>query len=504
MNTELLRPAQMSKADRLAIAGGPFSGYQLMCRAGHAVAAAIMERFTDVVDVLVLCGPGNNGGDGYEVARLLRNAGFQVAAYADKPPVVGTDAALALAAFDAEVQPIQDFEPQRTSLVVDALFGAGLSKDLSGAAADAIDKSQRAECNIVAIDLPSGISGDSGAICGTAFKANLTVTFFRKKPGHLLYPGRSHCGELLVADIGIPETVLEKIEPLSRENTPDLWLASLCEPATETHKYQRGHVGVFSGGPTSTGAVRLAAVACQRIGAGAVTVLSPPAALQVNATHLTSVMLKRIENVEDIRELKAGASYLIGPGFGVGDRLHEFVACLLEQERKPGQGGIVVDADAITAFESDPVTLFEKIQHSTADVVLTPHSGEFSRLFPDLAGNRKLSKLDKATAAARHSGAVVILKGADTIIAAPDGRGAINSNGTSWLATAGSGDTLAGLCAGLLAQEVPVFEAACCAVWIHAECAQRFGPGLIAEDLADMVPGVLADLLEMADNTPAA
>lgn len=508
MASEILSPAEMSEADRFSIADGPYSGYQLMCHAGHAVAAEILERFSDAAEAHVLCGPGNNGGDGYVVARLLQQSGMRIAVYADISPAAGTDAALARADLNLGVEPLDKFVPSMDSLVVDALFGAGLSKDIGGAAADAIGRSQRAGNRVVAIDLPSGISGDSGSVCGIAFEAILTVTFFRKKPGHLLYPGRAHCGDLVVADIGIPARVLDHIRPPTRENTPQDWVCFLKQPDTVTHKYRRGHIGVFSGGPTSTGAARLAAIAGLRVGAGAATVLSPPSALQVNAMHLTSVMLHRIESVDDFRNtyMKQCSAYVIGPGFGIGDSLRALVSCLLE----PGVGlekskfGTVLDADAITAFETDPESLFIRTRRSSENLVLTPHSGEFTRLFPDLAGDRKLSKVAKTRAAAERSGAVVIFKGPDTVIATPDGRAAINTNGTSWLATAGSGDTLAGLCGGLLAQGLPAYEAACCAVWIHAECARRFGPGLIAEDLADVVPVVLADLLEEDWNGPIA
>ena len=500
MASEVLNPAEMSEADRLAIAGGPFSGYQLMCNAGHAVAAAILERFSDVSLAHVLCGPGNNGGDGYVIARLLQQAGMGVAIYADTEPAEGTDAALARAELDLDIIPLDLFEPSEASLVVDALFGTGLSKDIGGAAADAIGRSLTAGSRVVAVDLPSGISGDDGSVRGIAFDAVLTVTFFRKKPGHLLYPGRAHCGELIVADIGIPAGVLDRINPQIRENMPEGWTDFLMQPDTATHKYRRGHVGVFSGGPASTGAARLAAIAALRVGAGAATVLSPPAALQVNAMHLTSVMLHRVESVDEFRAtfLKRCSACVIGPGFGVGDSLRSFVSCLLERPDKQDQAdfGVVLDADAITAFQTDPESLFTETRKSPAKLVLTPHSGEFSRLFRDLADDLELSKVDKSRTAAKRSGAVVILKGADTVIAAPDGRASINANGTSWLATAGSGDTLAGLCGGLLAQGLPAYEAACSAVWIHAECARRFGPGLIAEDLADLVPGVLADLLD--------
>lgn len=501
MTGELLTPEEMAKADRLAIAAGPFDSYRLMRNAGAAVTAAILARFPNARRVHVLCGPGNNGGDGYVVGKLLRDAGVPVTTWREQPPRPGSDAALAAQDCPVEAKPLAEFEPDGNSLVVDALFGAGLAKPVTGQAAAAIEKAAAAGARVVAIDLPSGISGASGAILGTAFMADITVTFFRKKPGHLLYPGRAHCGELLVADIGIREDVLETINPACFENGPALWLDLFPKPSVDAHKYQRGHVAVFSGGPSSTGAARLAALGAARAGAGAVTLLTPGSAMQVNAAHLTAIMLRRVDSVEDFiafRDARKPTAYVLGPGFGVGEGARMFTLAALtgsSDEGKGTQGGLVLDADGITSFKDDPEELFWATRKpGTLPLVLTPHDGEFRRLFPDLAEDPNLSKLDRARAAAKRANAVMIYKGPDTVIAVPDGRAAINSNGTPWLATAGSGDVLAGICAGLLAQGMPAFEAACAAVWLHAEAGRRFGPGLIAEDLPLAIVPVLRDL----------
>ena len=349
----------------------------------------------------------------------------------------------------------------------------------------------------------SGISGQSGKVLGVAFKADTTVTFFRKKPGHLLYPGRDYCGETILAQIGISPDVLDSIRPSCFENMPPLWMDAFPRPATDTHKYARGHVAVFSGGPRSTGAARLSAMAAARAGAGAVTLLSPGNAMQVNASHLTSTMVRQVGDADAALAFIADrhvAAVVLGPGFGVGERLRDLALALLGS-RVP-EASMVFDADAITSFQDDPAPLFTVAGARAAPrLVLTPHEGEFARLFPDIAGDASASKLEKARNAAARSHAVIVYKGPDTAIAAPDGRGAINSNGTPYLATAGSGDVLAGILAGLLAQRMPAFEAACAAVWLHAEAASRFGPGLIAEDLPHLLPPLLRDCLACGEVT---
>jgi hydroxyethylthiazole kinase-like uncharacterized protein yjeF len=494
---ELLSPAEMGEADRIAISHGPFDGYALMRNAGAAVAAEVLRRFPGEKRINVLCGPGNNGGDGYVVARLLREAGCAVRVFAEGPPREGTDAASAARDCPLEAGPLSAFEPDAGSLVVDALYGAGLTRSLDGEAARLAAACRKARARVVAVDLPSGISGDSGRAVGEAFEAMLTVTFFRLKPGHLLEPGRASCGEIVVVDIGLPETVLEQIAPRTLVNLPALWLATYPRPTRQQYKYSRGHVAVFSGGPGSTGAARLSALAAARSGAGAVTVYSPGNALAVNAAHLTSIMLRRVNDPDAIREALAVRSpdaFVLGPGFGLDRPVSEWALAMLEA---PAGGTLVLDADGITSFRDRPEALYEAAKSSPLDLILTPHEGEFARLFPDLAADDGLSKLEKARGAAARSGAVVIFKGPDTVIASADGRAAVNVNGTPWLATAGSGDVLAGIVAGLAAQKMPAFDAACAAVWMHAEAGSRFGPGLIAEDLPGLMPQVLREILSV-------
>ena len=367
-------------------------------------------------------------------------------------------------------------------LVVDALFGAGLSRPLEGTAAQMVEALH--DVPVVAIDMPSGVSGDSGAPLGGVYvTAALTVTFFRKKPGHLLLPGRALCGEIVLADIGIPDAAADT---QLFENTPALW--TYPHPKATGHKYDRGHAVAVSGGATATGAARLAARGALRVGAGLVTVASPPGALAVNAAHLTAIMLKAFEGVAGLADMLADKrlnAVVIGPGLGVGGETRALVDVAL----KSG-AAVVLDADALTSFQDDPEALFNRLHERC---VLTPHAGEFERLFPGLLDEAG-GKVEAVRAAAARAGAVVLLKGGDTVIASPSGKAAINANAPPSLATAGAGDVLAGFIAGLLAQKLPAFEAAACATWLHGAAADAFGPGLIAEDLPEILPEVM-DLL---------
>ena len=444
---EILTPDEMAKADRLTIKSGLVDGIGLMRRAGQAVAAVILERFPEAAGVAVLAGPGNNGGDGYVIADELRRAGVDVTLWRAEPPRRGTDAAIAAAECTVPPRPLADFAPEPGWLVVDALFGAGLARALDGVYAEAIGKLDAAGSRIVAVDLPSGVSGLSGEVLGSAPRAEMTVTFFRKKPGHLLQPGRAYCGETIVADIGIRADVLAAIGSTLAENNPHNWLHLLPSPALDTHKYARGHVGVFSGGPSATGAARLSAMAAARAGAGAVTLLSPANALAVNAAHLTSIILKKAESMDDVVEFmdarKPGA-LVFGPGLGTHAKVGRFALDLIAAAAGL-VGAVVFDADGLTVLAAERDAFFAAARQADAPaLVLTPHEGEFRRLFPDLAANAELSKLDRARQAAAMANATVIYKGPDTVIAAPDGRAAINSNGTPLLATAGSGDVLVG------------------------------------------------------------
>ncbi|MCO6390391.1 NAD(P)H-hydrate dehydratase [Aliihoeflea aestuarii] len=490
---ELLTSAEMAAVDRAAASDDPAGTYGLMQRAGEAVLRAALASFPDSNGADILCGPGNNGGDGYVVARLLAESGWVVRVWALGKPAPMSDARRAFDECRLKPLPLEDFRPTVEALVIDAVFGAGLSRNLPLSAAEAATRVAKADVKVLAVDLPSGVAGDSGADLGGAFDATETVTFARMKPGHLLYPGRALCGRVTLADIGIADRHVAAAGCRTWCNTPSLWRHRLPRPASDAHKYRRGHILVLSGPRYQTGAARLSAMSAARSGAGAVTLGSPPDALDVNAAHLTSIMLVVTESDADLTTFLRGrqpTACVIGPGFGTGDRTRTFVATLLGHEKTMS---VILDADAITSFKDTPDVLFGMIGKSRSATILTPHEGEFRRLFPDMEHER--SKLERARKAAARAGGIVIYKGPDTIIAAPDGRAAINGNGTPWLATAGSGDVLAGIVAALAGQGMPAFEAACAAVWLHAEAGGKFGPGLIAEDLPELLPAILRDLL---------
>jgi hydroxyethylthiazole kinase-like uncharacterized protein yjeF len=478
---KILTVAEMTAADRAAVeAGTPVS--VLMERAGAVVAEAIVKRYA-AGPVRVLCGPGDNGGDGYVIARLLRERGWQVSVEALAPPT-SEAARTALERWGGEVKPLNATADGK-ALIVDALFGAGLSRPLDGDAARLARACERLADRIVAVDVPSGISADLGRPLGEAFSADLTVTFHARKLGHVLEPARSRCGEVVVGDIGLSDT-----DGSLFENGPDLWLRRFPWPPAAAHKHSRGRLIVISGEPWSTGAARLAARAGLRIGAGLVTLFSPPDSLRVNAAHLEAVMLRPFETDLELEQAAADVdAAVIGPAAGITETTLVNVLALARTG-----AALVIDADAITVFRDDPDELFSVLDR---DDVLTPHPGEFERLFPGLLAAGP-NRVEAARKAAERAGAVVLLKGPDTVIASPDGRAAVNLNGSRWLATAGSGDVLAGFIGGLIAQGMESFEAACAAAWIHAEAGGNFGPGLIAEDLPGQAPAVLAELWRSA------
>ena len=490
---ELLTPAEMGEADRLTIAGGT-PGRDLMARAGEAVARCVMDIHRQGVGthVLVLCGPGNNGGDGFVAATVLRDNGYDVrVALLGAPDALRGDAAWAKELWAGAIDDAAQVAIE-ADLVIDGLFGAGLSRDLDGATRALVERVNEwravAGHPVVAIDVPSGIDGGTGAVRGEAIGANHTVTFFRRKPGHLLLPGRLRCGPVHLADIGIRADVLSTIAPKTFVNDPALWRSALPVPVIDGHKYSRGHAVIVSGGAAATGAARLAARGALRGGAGLVTVATPSDALATNAVALTAIMVRVADGAGGLANLLEDSrknAIVLGPGLGIGAETRAMVGVALA----PGMAArhVVLDADALTSFASEPDALFRAIKAAPGAVVVTPHDGEFARLF---GKDRSGSKLEDARHAAKRSGAIVLLKGPDTVVAASDGRASIAENAPPWLATAGAGDVLAGMIGGLMAQGMPAWEAASAAVWMHGAAAAHFGPGLIAEDLSEALPAV--------------
>ena len=512
---ELLTPHEMGQADAATIAAGT-PGPDLMERAGAAVAdeaarlALPLSRATP--RIAVLCGPGNNGGDGYVAARLLGARGFAVRVFAlGDPAQLKGDAAWAAAGWSGAIEPLEAFTPENCDAVIDALFGAGLARDLDGEARRTVERvnawRRTSGGKVLAVDVPSGLDGATGQARGVAVEADATVTFFRLKPGHLLMPGRLLCGALGLAQIGIGADVLPGIAPQIFLNSPSLWGGALPRPQAMGHKYTRGHALVVSGPASHTGAARLSALAAARIGAGLVTIAGPRGALAEHAAHVTAIMLTGCEDAPALRQIlgdKRKNALVIGPGLGLGTE-----ACaMVEAALTPGPArGIVLDADALTLFAGQARRLRTLIERHGGPVILTPHDGEYARFGIDLPGlvdsvsqafdsdsSEASPKLARAFRLAEATGAIVLLKGADTVVAAPDGRAAIATDLPPDLATAGSGDVLAGMIGGLLAQGMPAFEAVSAAAWLHGRAGVLAGRGLIADDLPGLLPQALSDL----------
>ena len=478
----LLSVKEMYRADAAAEAAGVPS-IELMEAAGAAIVHEVREHWP-TQPVAVLCGPGNNGGDGFVVARLLQAEGWPVQlALLGSLEKLGGDAAVNASAWTGTVVPLSVEALGDCRLVVDALFGAGLERPLEGVARAVVEAINERDLDCVGVDVPSGVHGDTGQVLGAAPQCRRTVTFFRRKPGHLLLPGRDLAGEVVVADIGIPEAVLDNIGPQTFENGPPSWMPAFPWPDSTSNKYTRGHA-LIVGGPEMTGAARLAARGARRVGAGLVTIAAPPDLFPVYAADMPGTLVAATASDSAFARLLADPrknAVLIGPGGGVTDALRRRTLATLQAKK-----ACVIDADALSVFADDPFELFSVID---SPCVMTPHEGEFIRVF-----EAEGSKLARTRAAARQCDAVVLLKGADTVIAAPDGRAAINALAPPELATAGSGDVLAGLVLGLMAQGMNAFDAACAATWLHGAAAAAFGPGLIAEDLSAALPGVLGNL----------
>jgi ADP-dependent NAD(P)H-hydrate dehydratase / NAD(P)H-hydrate epimerase len=475
MGRPIITPQEMVAAEQAVFKAGTDS-FEVMTRAGTAVAEFLHARWPEG-KVQVLCGPGGNGGDGFiaaaRLAKLWRDV--EVFCLVEKSALTG-DAAKAAALWEGHVRPLEEALEAPHAIVLDALFGGGLSRPLDGVAAVLAERGGR----VVSVDVPSGIDGLTAKPLGPCFRAEGTITFAGLRPAHLLQPGAAYCGLVAAADIGIP------VQSQAFENSPMLWAGAMPRPGQDGYKHQRGHLKVVSGPASATGAARLSAMAGLRAGAGLVTVMSPPGAMTVNAGHLTAVMIQVFDGAGDLATAAQQAQVMvIGPAAGITPATRANVEALLKSPAR-----ILLDADALTVFDSAPASLFKRLR---PDDIMTPHMGEFRRLFSDLA-DTGVNKIEVARKAARDAGCVVLLKGADTVIAAPDGRAIVNTHATPWLATAGAGDVLAGLIAGFMAQGMPTLEAAAMGAWVHGEAGRRVGAGLISEDLERQIPDILSAL----------
>ncbi len=487
---ELLTAEEMSRAEQLAAEAGT-STLTLMENAGRGVAEEVVRRYPRGSRVTVLCGPGNNGGDGFVCARFLRERGYHVRlALLGRQEELSRDPKEMARRWDEAIEPMSLQSLEGAQIIVDAIYGTGLRDNITGVPAQMIEEVTARNLPVVAVDVPTGIDATSGTVKGLAFKAAATVTFFRRKTGHILLPGRLYCGDVRAVEIGIPGSVLGDIAPRTFANDPDFWLRYFPKLKIDGHKYDRGHAVVVSGPMESTGAGRLAARTALRSGSGLVTIATSKAAFYINAAQLTAVMVAPYDGPAGLSDILTDTritAVLIGPGAGTDPDVKDLVSSVLASDAIA-----VLDAEGITAFQDAPAELFDQIKARPAPTIMTPHEGEFKKVFPELESEP--SKLERARRAAEMSGAVIILKGPDTVVAAPDGLASISENAPPWLATAGSGDVLAGLVTGLLAQGMAAFDAASAAVWIHGELAVAFGPGMIADDMPDLLPGVLQRL----------
>lgn len=493
---ELLTPDQMSKADALTIKSG-ISGIKLMHNAGEVLLAAVQNHFPKATKILVVAGIGNNGGDGFVLANLLlrEKCKVTVTIIGDTEKIAG-DARLAYDEMSKGITIETNPNFDDYDLIVDAIFGAGLTREITGIYAETVLSINAASAQVLAVDLPSGINGRTGQVSGCAIKADVTATFFRYKPGHLLYPGRDHCGDLFLGQIGITNEVLDQLSPLIYQNAPQLWKDQYPFIKANGHKYTRGHALAISGGLDKSGAARLMAKSALRMGAGLVTIACPLQTMSAHAARTDAIMLLKMDGTDDLIKIlgdKRINAICVGPGLHPNGNTRNLVRAILKTDRS-----VVLDAGALTAFSNDPDELFELINSRSSATIMTPHDGEFAKLFPDLLTCE--DKVQRAKTASQKSGASIVLKGPDTVITDSAGHAAISDNAPPWLATAGSGDVLCGIIAALLAQGMPEFKAACAGVWFHGEAGAKAGPGLISSDLEIALKGVIKHIYQNGFN----
>lgn len=468
------------------------SGYELMQNAGKAVAEMLAYYIGTPLEapqpIIILCGPGNNGGDGFVAAQFLKEWGYLVSLRCSVGiDTLTGDAGTAAEEWDGSVDAFDTKNFGDSAAIVDCLFGVGLNKPIEGDVAEIITEVNAADTFVLSVDIASGLDANTGQPNGDCIKADATITFNFKKPAHLIAPGRFLSGgsdNIHVAAIGVPIAAIVDLETNISENLPSLWGRAFPFSGPQTHKYDRGHMLVLGGREPTLGASRLASIAGLRTGAGLVTLAAPTETYAVQASALMDVMVRRFDSsfgfmgiVNDPR-IRA---VLIGPGSGLGEKTVELIQHVGAKDKK-----LVLDADALTSLVGR-TDLISKLK--AGEVVLTPHEGEFAKLFPTIEVNE--DRIQAAREAAKATRATIVLKGVSTIVAAPDGRVSIATNAPAWLSIGGTGDVLSGIICGLMTQGMPAFEAASAGVWIHGEAGMRAGRGLIASDLLDVIPKVL-------------
>ncbi len=475
--TEILTAEQICKASALTIEAGT-TAKELMHSFGHEVTDLIRSLYKRQ-PVLILAGPGKNGSDGLVIANHILEQRWPVrVCFIGNVDELSTEAKAAYEKYPWEILSLSELGQIEEDLIIDSLFGSGLNREIASPLSDLIHDLNQSSKQIISLDIPSGIGSESGQILGMAFKATHTISFLRPKFGHLLFPGKAHCGQLHLINSGILEATVSALRVKYWQNEPFYWRSLFPRPKTSDHKYSRGHALIF-GGDRMTGAARLTARAARRTGAGLVTIASHD---QVRSVYQydTGVIVDSWENWDKLLNDPRIGTVAIGPGAET-TMLKSYVISLCKYKKR-----MVLDADVLTAFSNERDFLFQNIQSNS---VLTPHEGEFRKLFPELI-DAPIGRVQQALEAAKQSRSIVVFKGNQTVIAAPDGRAFFNNGAPPTLATAGTGDVLTGIITGLLAQGVPAFEASAMAVWIHGEAAKQFGAGLIAEDLPDLLPSV--------------
>ena len=462
------------------------NSYKFMENAGKLVFKFINKHFNNKQPIIVLCGPGNNGGDGFVIAKHLKNYGYPVDVYilSNAHDYEG-DALTALKEFGENFKKITLFKPKKNALIVDALFGIGLKRSVKGILTKIFNQINKSNNYVVSVDIPSGICSNTGEILGNAIKADVTITFHRKKVGHILGLGKKFSGKLKVMDIGFSQ---KKMKSRYLENLPDLWIKYFPWKKSSGHKYSRGRVVVYGGQKESIGATILSAQSALRTGTGSVKIICAKNTLQIYSLKFPSALKVEINHIHELEKFlkkEEITSLLIGPGSGSNKKIKEITKLILRKVKY-----VVLDADALTCFKDDLKSLYNLLDKNK---IITPHLGEFYKIFPKI--NKNLNNIEKALRAVKLIKSNIVLKGPSTIIISHDKKIVINDHSSSELAVIGSGDVLGGLIVSLIgSKKMSPFLAGCAATWLHGDIAKNYGKGLIAEDIVEGIPNALKRL----------